>query len=256
MPVKAPGIGSGRRTYSASSLPTSWEDLSLCLEAIFSLLSFLKPTSLLLPLASSSLPSLSQGYVSPPTSPWEIPELRVGLPGPRGGCGTVPHALHDVARHSQCTGKGTLLPFARFKVNCLGSGDTPCSIPANLLGCGVSLPCLLSRHLQSCSNLPQETTKKFEPVGFTPSSPTLRVPSLGQPPPRVPLSPSSLGPPTLGKAATRAFPSASRASELFRTPRGPTGQSHTPPTPHSQQEPPEFTSQRTEPISASGCSDH
>lgn len=141
----------------------------------------------------------------PPPPPWVIPELRAGLPGPRGGCGTVPHALHDVARHSPCTGKGTLLPFARFKVNCPGWGDTPSPIPAHLPGCGVSLPCLLSRHLQSCSKLPQETTKKFEPLGSTPHRPPPQVGFLlgGLSCCLAPLSPSSLRLPTWGRAASR-----------------------------------------------------
>lgn len=145
--------------------------------------------------------------------------------------------MHDVARHSPCTGKGTLLPFARFEVNYPGWGDTPPPIPAHLPGRGVSLPCLLSRHLQSCSKLPQETTKKFEPLGST-APPS--APSPGRLPPRVlilaalhPSAPplSDCRPGAEQPADSRPFPSASRASELSRTPRGPTGQFHTPPIP-------------------------
>lgn len=147
------------------SLPRSWEDPSLRLETIFSCFPSL-PAGLLLPLASSfpqlpPYPRLAKGMS--PLPALVIPELRAGLTASRGGRGTVPHALHDVAGHPRCTGKGMLLlllplPFARCKVNCPGWGDTPSPAPANPAGCGVSLPCLLSRHFQFCSNLPQKTT--------------------------------------------------------------------------------------------------
>lgn len=131
-------------------------------------------------------------------------------------------------------------------------GGAPSPAPANPPGCGVSVPCLLSRHFHSCSDLPQETTQEFGPQG----------PALCQPPPQVcllagcltwlPWAPHPhllLDCPPGQRAATRLqtqkhFPSASRASELPRTLRGSRGQFHTPhPYPRK---PLKFTSQRTE----------
>lgn len=96
------------------------------------------PAGLLFPLASCfpqlpPYPPLAKSMS--PLLALVIPELRAGLTASRGGCGTVPHALHDVARHPQCTGKGMLLLllpllFARCKVNFPGVGGYPLPRPS------------------------------------------------------------------------------------------------------------------------------